>query len=111
MLDADGYPTPASLRALRRYDPLHEPLDGFLTLLREIWYLGGFKLEGDKLELHTGGWSGNEDVIEALQPRRPRNVNFWYLSWEWAKRGGHYGFGLSQLRQLEREREASNLTS
>src|SRR3990172_6948334 len=40
------------------------------------------------LELHTGGWSGNEDVIEALQ----KNKIFWMMWWWKEERGGHYYF-------------------
>lgn len=39
------------------------------------------------LELHTGGWSGNEDIIQALQ----NNKLFW-VNWEMSRVGGHYYF-------------------
>jgi hypothetical protein len=40
------------------------------------------------LELHTGGWSGNEDIIEALQNHKL----FWMMWWWKTERGGHYYF-------------------
>ena len=40
------------------------------------------------LELHTGGWSGNEDIIEALQ----KHKLFWMMWWCKTERGGHYYF-------------------
>jgi hypothetical protein len=40
------------------------------------------------LELHTGGWSGNEDIVEALQ----NNTLFWMMWWWKTERGGHYYF-------------------
>lgn len=40
------------------------------------------------LELHTGGWSGNEEIIKALQG----NKLFWLMWWQKTERGGHYTF-------------------
>jgi len=40
------------------------------------------------VELHTGGFSANEDVIEALQD----NMMFWLMWWWKTERGGHYYF-------------------
>jgi len=41
-----------------------------------------------KLELHTGGWSGNEDIINALLKNQMFTM-LWYSQWN---RGGHYKF-------------------
>lgn len=41
-----------------------------------------------KLELHTGGWSGNELLIEALLQNQMFKI-MWYSQWN---RGGHYRF-------------------
>lgn len=38
--------------------------------------------------LSTGGWSDNEDMIQALQG----NHLFWTLYWETSRRGGHHTF-------------------
>lgn len=40
------------------------------------------------LELHTGGWSGNEDIIKVLQ----KHKLFWKMWWWKTERGGHYYF-------------------
>lgn len=40
------------------------------------------------LELHTAGWSGNEDIIEELE----KNMLFWNMWWWKTERGGHYYF-------------------
>ena len=92
MLDADGYPDEASLERIEKYDLLKEPLDGLLELIRENWNWPdwGFNHDGDILELHTGGWSGNEDVITSVF----KNM-FWSLYWESSRRGGHYRFVLA----------------
>jgi len=39
-------------------------------------------------ELHTGGWSGNEEIIRAMQDNRV----WWGMFWESSRRGGHYEF-------------------
>lgn len=43
------------------------------------------------LELHTGGWSGNEVIISALLQNR-MFITMWYKKWE---RGGHYYFEIN----------------
>ena len=50
----------------------------------EIW------VEPDRrknLELTTGGWSENEDIINEIS-----NTMFWFLWWHESKRGGYYKF-------------------
>jgi hypothetical protein len=44
-----------------------------------------------KVELHTAGWSGNEDLINALLENRMFTM-MWYESW---RRGGHYYFEIN----------------
>lgn len=39
------------------------------------------------LELHTGGWLENEEIIEELI-----QSFFWVLFWQKSERGGHYYF-------------------
>lgn len=43
-----------------------------------------------KLEIHTWGWSGNEDIVEAL-----RMTMFWFTYWQRSDRGGHFYFEIS----------------
>ena len=88
-LDEDGYPTDEVLQYIEDYDILERGVDGLLDLVTSLWNHGkyGYIREGDKLELHTLGWSGNESLIEALQKNW-----FWNLCWESSRRGGHYYF-------------------
>lgn len=89
LLDEDGYPTDLCLLQIESYDITERGVEPLLELLESVWYHGswGFIREGDKLELHTGGWSGNEDIIHVLQ-----KTLFWAFCWESSRRGGHYYF-------------------
>ncbi len=87
------YPTGKEIRNIRKWDILDKGVKGLLDLLESAWEPAdwGFKLTGKrilKLELHTGGWSGNEKIIEALA----NNTMFWTMYWEKSVRGGHYYF-------------------
>lgn len=85
------YPTKEQLYSLKCCDYLIYP-DRFVCLLREIWNhnLGSIVCTGDNLELHTGGWLGNEEIIEAL-----KDTTFWGLCWQKSERGGHHNFRLT----------------
>mgnify|MGYP001616645943 FL=1 len=90
----DSYPTDADLDAIEAWDLQEQGVEGFVTLLRDMWRYDGFKLTGKRvlnLQLHTAGWSGNEDVIKALQ-----GTMFWTLYWTRSNRGGHYYFRIDQ---------------
>lgn len=96
LLDNDEYPTEEFLTFIREYVP-----DDSLTLIHFVervlidgWWMPdwGFRLHKKykgkrKLELHTGGWSGNEETISALLS----NIYFrtYYVMW---RTGGHYYF-------------------
>ena len=94
LLDIDGYPTEEYLDFIRGYDFLFEDVRPFLDILRDGWAYRdwGFKFrrkykDHQTLELHTAGWSGNEEVIGAL-----KETYFFTLYWEKTHRGGHYYF-------------------
>jgi len=96
ILDDDGYPTQEYLDWLGEWKNVdhRQRIKDILESLHESWYFGdwGYKIHRPysgnvKIELHTGGWSGNEDIIYALK----QNVIFWY-HWRMSKVGGHYYF-------------------
>lgn len=87
------YPTKEELETIKEWDILHGSIKDLLDYIESLWWAPdwGFHLKGKRvlqLELHTGGWSGNESIIEALQS----NFMFWSMYWERSHRGGHYWF-------------------
>jgi hypothetical protein len=86
--DADGYPTEETLMAIRDW-PLKEQksLIEFLKICFRVY--GRVEEIGDRIEIATGGWSGNEDCIHFL-----KDNSFWHLNWQSSHRGGLYCFDL-----------------
>jgi hypothetical protein len=103
LLDNNGYPTDEWLDFIKNYKPSESlPLIKFVSdFLRYGWWMHewGFVLHRKyngkrRLELHTGGWSGNEEIIDAIKS------NMWlthfqmrYVMWE---TGGHYYFEINE---------------
>jgi hypothetical protein len=85
--DQDHYPTEETLKVIVQWSA--DDFKGLMEFCRKCWQWDDyFTVDGNTYELHTGGWSGNEDVIGALQD----NILFWALCWQQSKRGGHYIF-------------------
>lgn len=94
--DADGYPSEETLELIRNWD-CNNSKDIF-EFIHQIWMfdmwtetkkynsLGEVTLH--EYHISTGGWSGNESIIEALQ----KNFIFWMRYWYQTNKGGHYIF-------------------
>lgn len=100
MINKDGYPTQDGLEAIKNFSGhIATPgakldIETLLELLHVVWYFPDYiKRNGRQLELHTGGWSGNEEIISVLQESM-----FWYLYWQKSERGGHYYFELPEVK-------------
>jgi len=98
VLDKDNYPDEASLKAIEKWDILKNGVQGLLDLVEENTYTPdwSFSVTGKRIfrfEYHTGGWSGNEDVIVALK----NNLLFWPMFWEKSTKGGHYYFRIGPI--------------
>ena len=90
---SDIYPRENELLAIKEWNFLKKSIQDFLCEIKRLWHWEdwGYKLSGKRvlrLELHTGGWSGNESIIEALRD----NFVFWTVCWIKSQRGGHYWF-------------------
>jgi hypothetical protein len=91
-VDGYGYPTDEALERITRW----EYEDGWVELMdfiRSIWWASDWGFHVEELgkltyNLSTGGWSGNESIVQAMQ----RNYLFWTLTWMQSRRGGHYTF-------------------
>jgi len=100
VLDKDNYPDEASLKAIEEWDILKRGVNGLLDLIKENtnWADRQISITGKKIlrfEYHTGGWSGNEDVIDALR----QNLLFWSLFWRKSTVGGHYYFRIMPIKK------------
>lgn len=100
-LDDDGYPTIAALRDVAWHSVRsREDCAALLAAVSEVWtYAGCWKQDGDVYRVSTGGWSGNESLIEALQ----ENKVFWLLCWRLIRRGGHFEFELPTASAAAKE--------
>jgi len=85
----NNYPTDDELKKINKWDC--KDLHGLMAYIRELWEFadyGYWSQKGDTYYLDTAGWSGNEDIIAALQ----KNRIFWMFYWQQSRRGGHYIF-------------------
>lgn len=96
-LDEDGYPTQLALEKIANW---HDSPDELLEFTKNIWWMKSMlwhekekphHWKQDKMlrvfSVSTGGWSGNEDIIRAMQ-----KSDLWSWIWYQSRRGGHYVF-------------------
>ena len=99
IFNKDSYPTEETLKEIREWkepftkgtaeDLLEFCMDAWEKTFGDIGYIVcGLDSSGSDYEFTTGGWSGNEDVINAMQENRL----FWSLCWQESKRGGYHRF-------------------
>ena len=109
MLDKDNYPDEKDLKEIERWDIIKQGVRGLLVLVEENtnWPDWAFSIKGKRVlrfEFHTGGWSGNEDVISALQ----RNILFFPMFWRKSEAGGHYYFKIKPFAKNSRNKRKEN---
>jgi hypothetical protein len=87
------YPTDEQLRQVSDWDDWQD-VEGWLALVRSLWWQPQWGwMEGTDdashriYSLSTGGWSGNESLIDAMQDNM-----LWAVVWSASFRGGHYQF-------------------
>lgn len=93
------YPTERVLKRIEKFDIVKRPISELLDLIRNNWWMPewGYKISGKRiirLELHTGGWSGNESIIYALN-RNP----LWNMYWRKSTVGGHHYYKITPIKE------------
>ena len=84
----NGYPDESELRRIRKW---HGDWTDLLAFVETLWRYadtGYWVQHGNRYEVSTVGWSGNESIIAALE----ENLIFWTMCWWSSRRGGHYEF-------------------
>jgi hypothetical protein len=91
----DGYPTKADLKKIKSFKSVEEALE-LCEYMQERWrWYDYFTIRKGrtcfghpcmKVEMHTGGWSGHEEMIGELLKTEFRNYQ---IKWEI---GGHFYF-------------------
>jgi hypothetical protein len=99
ILGEEGYPSDVELQRIKTWDP--GDLIGLFAYIERRWAHKQWRWHAlDNLfSISTGGWSGNEDLIFALQDNRAA----WAITWRQSRRGGHFEFEIPQemIRRLK----------
>lgn len=84
------YPDAQTLRFIEQYDTTKSPVSDLFDFIIQSWWMPewGARRTRRRLYLSTGGWSGNEDIIGAME----KNTVFWMTYWVQSRRGGHFIF-------------------
>ena len=87
MADEYEYPTRYAIRRIRTW-PYEKGWVALMDYVKARWWTPewGWTQEGRFYRFSTGGWSGNESLVGAMEGNRM----FWSLCWESSRRGGHY---------------------
>lgn len=91
-MDSQGYPDDEELARIEKW-PL-EDIAGLFKFVHSLWWMPnwGWKQEGRKFRISTGGWSGNESLISAME----ENAMIFSLTCKSWRVGGHYEFQLPE---------------
>ena len=105
MTEDGDYPDDEEIHRIKDW-PLEDVM-GLIYYTMDLWHWRDMARlsHGDPaiLELHTCGWSGNEEIIDALM-----GTMFWMMCWESSRRGGHYYFeipGCILVKALDKKDE------
>jgi hypothetical protein len=98
-MNKDGYPEEHELKKIEQWD--YHGFQELMEYIEDLWkyphYWTQTKNSFGHNEYHisTGGWSGNEDIITALQG----NLMFWAMCWMKSERGGHFVFEIRKNKE------------
>lgn len=105
--NAEGYPTDATLECIVSWKiDDYEDCATLLAFVQKAWHWPSYFTKAPnrhrpwpgartlerRYTVSTGGWSGNESLIAAMES----NFMFWTLTWESSRRGGHYIFEVAE---------------
>jgi len=85
--------TKSTKKEQREASILHEIIGVFVLLTNWNNQYGNMKFENGELELITGGWSDNEEILSKIRCEYPNFWNCFYSEW---KRGGYYKFEIPE---------------
>ena len=82
----EEYPTKKDLEIVSNYKVKDfDSFKGLADFILSIWHWEDWAtLRGKTLRLATGGWSGNEEIIGAIE----KNTMFQMMCWQKSQRGG-----------------------
>ena len=96
--DGYGYPSEVILELVAiKHISSFEDFHYILDLVKTLWAYPEYATvseDGKTYTFRTGGWSGNEALISAME----MNIVFWSMCWYMSQRGGLYVF---KLRETE----------
>ena len=105
MSDKNCYPTEDEIDAIVNW-PIGD-YKGLMEFVKSIWWMPdlswreqgpelSWREQGEIYHISTGGWSGNEEIISAMQD----NNLFWTMCWHSSRRGGHYIFEIMEDKNV-----------
>ena len=112
LMDEDGYPTVEALDYIKNWSIVYaqdgktfttglyfgkDKYEELIEYISSIWtYNDAIVYENGLLEIHTYGWSGNEDIIEEL-----KNTDMWLMKHRATQSGGHFYFKINSDSELD----------
>lgn len=91
------YPTENELQKITDWD-FEDKWNDLMTYIKSLWKYADWGWHEETTDtliryyISTGGWSGNEEIINAME----ENYMFWIMCWEQSRRGGHYIFEIQK---------------
>lgn len=102
-IDEDGYPTDEALERIKDWP--YADFSGLFEFVAALWKWPNYLTAEDDRRTYrfaTGGWSGNESLIGALNS----NVIARLMCWEASFRGGLTYWRLPRLDEVQHEEDA-----
>ena len=83
---------------IKEFDMNNKPIKEIIEYISGLWNhgYGVWKIykygKEIKLEIHTGGWSTNEELIEEFE-----SIKYLGMFWRKSERGGHYYYSFPEF--------------